>query len=133
MAQPASVVDVDIHLQHLETMRSHGGARLTTGVADDVLREFLLRDTALATAIERAYQEFTALQATHAELLALDEAEQMQRVQAGIVNFYATDAVNPYVAISAQGPWIVTLKGAVVYDGVARAFDLPLEEVDTYL
>jgi acetylornithine/succinyldiaminopimelate/putrescine aminotransferase len=37
-------------------------------------------------------------------------------IQAGIVNFYAGDAVNPYVSLAAHGPWIVTTKGAVVHD-----------------
>ncbi|MEO8162015.1 MAG: aminotransferase class III-fold pyridoxal phosphate-dependent enzyme, partial [Arenimonas sp.] len=30
--------------------------------------------------------------------------------------FYPDDAVNPYVALSARGPWVVTLKGAVLHD-----------------
>src|SRR5690606_2257698 len=29
---------------------------------------------------------------------------------------YPQDGVNPYVALAARGPWIVTLKGAVLYD-----------------
>ena len=37
-------------------------------------------------------------------------------MQAGYVNFYPDDAVNPYVALAARGPWIVTLKGAVLHD-----------------
>ena len=37
-------------------------------------------------------------------------------MQAGFVNFYAEDAVNPYVALAARGPWVVTLKGAVLHD-----------------
>jgi acetylornithine/succinyldiaminopimelate/putrescine aminotransferase len=37
-------------------------------------------------------------------------------VQEGFINFYQQDAVNPYVALAARGPWIVTLKGAVLYD-----------------
>jgi acetylornithine/succinyldiaminopimelate/putrescine aminotransferase len=37
-------------------------------------------------------------------------------VQAGFVNFYADDAVNPYVALAARGPWVITLKGAVLHD-----------------
>jgi 4-aminobutyrate aminotransferase-like enzyme len=37
-------------------------------------------------------------------------------VHAGYVNFYADDAVNPYVALAARGPWVVTLKGAVLHD-----------------
>jgi glutamate-1-semialdehyde aminotransferase len=49
-------------------------------------------------------------------LLDLDEDAQMREVQAGFVNFYAEDAVNPYVALAARGPWVVTLKGAVLHD-----------------
>src|SRR5690606_39032972 len=41
---------------------------------------------------------------------------QARRVQDGFINFYAPDTVNPYVTLAAQGPWIVTLKGAIVYD-----------------
>jgi acetylornithine/succinyldiaminopimelate/putrescine aminotransferase len=37
-------------------------------------------------------------------------------VQAGLVNFYPDDAINPYLPAAARGPWIVTLKGAVVHD-----------------
>ena len=37
-------------------------------------------------------------------------------MQAGYVNFYADDAVNPYIALAARGPWVVTLNGAVLYD-----------------
>src|SRR5262249_40898553 len=36
--------------------------------------------------------------------------------QSDFVNFYDEDAVNPYVALAARGPWVVTLKGAVVHD-----------------
>src|SRR5262249_2773637 len=50
------------------------------------------------------------------DLLKLDETEQLARVQHDFVNFYADDAVNPYVALTARGPWVVTLKGAVVHD-----------------
>ena len=32
----------------------------------------------------------------------------MRAVQAGYVNFYPDDAVNPYVALAARGPWVVT-------------------------
>ena len=33
-----------------------------------------------------------------------------------MTNFYGDDAVNPYVAASAAGPWVISLKGAVIYD-----------------
>jgi hypothetical protein len=37
-------------------------------------------------------------------------------VQAGYVNFYADDGVNPYIALGRPRPWVVTLKGAVLHD-----------------
>jgi acetylornithine/succinyldiaminopimelate/putrescine aminotransferase len=116
MAQPAEVVDTEIHLSHLGEMRAAGGKALTTGLSDAVIRQFLADDGALAAAIERAYVVYQDLKDSEPDLVALDEAAQMKRVQDGIINFYAADAVNPYVAAAAQGPWIVTLKGAVIYD-----------------
>ena len=32
------------------------------------------------------------------------------------MNFYSPATINPYVALAARGPWIVTSKGAVVHD-----------------
>lgn len=118
MAQPAKVVDTDIHLSRLEEMRNAGGSALTQGLADDILRRFLANDVdkALGRAIESAYEFFVSLRKSDPALVALDEKSQAAEIQDGIVNFYAADAVNPYVAAAAQGPWIVTLKGAVVYD-----------------
>ena len=40
----------------------------------------------------------------------------MAAIQSGLVNFYAHDAVNPYVSLAARGPWIITTKGAVIHD-----------------
>ena len=116
MAQPASMVDSGIHFARLEEMRAAPGDKLTRGIDDDTLRGFLEKEPSLAVAIERGHRLFEQLKSEEPELLALDEAEQMRRVQADIVNFYASDAVNPYVAAAADGPWIVTLKGAVLYD-----------------
>jgi len=116
MAQPANIVDSSIQLARLRDMRKHGGAALTTGLSDDVITRFLKKSPALAKAIEQAYTHFEDLRKRRPELVALDERSQIDAVQAGIVNFYAKDAVNPYVAAGAAGPWIVTLKGAVVYD-----------------
>ncbi len=116
MAQPAPVVDVEIQLAHLEEMRNAGGVALTRGLGDEVIRRFMRQDGSLAIAITRAYAVFAQLRQTEPELIAADEARQMQVIQEGIVNFYAHDAVNPYVAAAAQGPWIVSLKGAVIYD-----------------
>ena len=46
----------------------------------------------------------------------MDESELVTLLQADFVNFYAPATVNPYVAISGSGPWIVTSHGAVLHD-----------------
>ncbi len=97
-------------------MRDSGGSVLTAGLSDEVIARFLSRDPALGEAINRAHEQFLLLRESLPDLLRQDEAEQARRTQDGFVNFYAADAVNPYVALAAQGPWIVSLKGAVIYD-----------------
>lgn len=116
MVQPVNRIDADSKLALLHRMRQYGGEIRTTGLSDDAIRRFLEADPQLATAIDRAADEHQALQRSDAELLGLDEIGQARRVQDGFINFYAADAVNPYVTLAAQGPWIVTMKGAVVYD-----------------
>ncbi len=116
MAQPVNRIETDSHLARLHAMRERGGAVRTTGLTDAAILRFLGTDPQLGVAIERAAKEHEALQRTRPELLELDEAEQARQVQDGFINFYAPDAVNPYVSLAAQGPWIVTMKGAVVYD-----------------
>ena len=100
----------------LKEMREFGGAVMTVGLADDVILEFLPDHPELAVAIKRAYAGFLELQKSHADYLALDESDQISQAHAGLTNFYAEDAVNPYVAVSAAGPWVISLKGAVIYD-----------------
>ena len=102
-------------LDTLAPLRSHGQAR-TTGLTDAVVLDFAGRDPDLREAIAAAATEYARIRAEFPELLDLDEDAQATEVQSGFVNFYAADAANPYVALVARGPWIVTLKGAVVYD-----------------
>jgi acetylornithine/succinyldiaminopimelate/putrescine aminotransferase len=66
--------------------------------------------------VQAAAEQYAAIRGEFADLLDLDEQAQIEAVQAGFVNFYSDDAVNPYVALAARGPWVVTLKGAVVHD-----------------
>lgn len=106
----------DWHLACLSEMRQLGGAALTTGLAEDVIRNFLDENRQLDVAIERAHARFVELKVSHPDFLALDENDQIREAHAGITNFYAEDAVNPYVAAGAAGPWVITVKGAVVYD-----------------
>ena len=116
----AHVVDtsiIDSHLAKLNEMRSFGGPALTSGLSDDTIQDFLQNGySELSAAIEKAYASFLDYQKTHADFLALGEAEQIDEAHGGLTNFYAEDAVNPYVAAGASGPWIVSLKGAVIYD-----------------
>ncbi|WP_028838912.1 aminotransferase class III-fold pyridoxal phosphate-dependent enzyme [Thermomonas fusca] len=99
----------------LAPLRAHGKVR-TVGLDDAVILDFAARDPQLGEAIAAAAAEYARIGEEFPELLALDENAQAAQVQADFINFYAADATNPYVALAARGPWIVTLKGAVLYD-----------------
>ena len=100
----------------LAPLRARKGQRRTPGLDDATVARFAAGHPELVAAIEAAAAEFARIEADFADLLDLDEDAQAQAVQAGFVNFYPQDGVNPYVALTARGPWIVTLKGAVLYD-----------------
>jgi acetylornithine/succinyldiaminopimelate/putrescine aminotransferase len=102
-------------LDTLAPLRAHGHAR-TPGLDDAVLLDFAARDPQLAEAVAAAAAEYRRVRDEFPELLDLDEDAQRARVQSGFVNFYSQDNANPYVALAARGPWIVTLKGGVIYD-----------------
>jgi acetylornithine/succinyldiaminopimelate/putrescine aminotransferase len=103
-------------IEKLNTLRKHGGAAQTRGLADATILQFAEQDQRLSEAVDRALETFSSLQQEMPELLDLDEAAQVQSAQEGFINFYHEDAVNPYVSLAAAGPWLVTLKGAVLYD-----------------
>jgi acetylornithine/succinyldiaminopimelate/putrescine aminotransferase len=103
-------------LDQLAPLRACKGQRRTCGLDDATVQRFAAGHPDLGEAIAAAAAEFAAIRADFADLLDLDEDAQVAAVQAGFVNFYPQDAVNPYVALAARGPWIVTLKGAVLYD-----------------
>ena len=102
-------------LDILAPLRAHGHAR-TTGLDDATLARFATTHPQLGEAVNAAAAEYEAIKAEFPELLDLDENTQAERIQAGFVNFYSADTVNPYVAIAARGPWVITLKGAVLHD-----------------
>ncbi len=105
-----------VNVHSLAPLRAHKGQRLTRGLDDAALERLIGSHPDLVAAIEAAVAEHARLQAEFPDLLDLDEAEQIKAVQAGFVNFYAEDAINPYLALTARGPWVVTLNGAVLYD-----------------
>jgi len=100
----------------LAKLRRSGGAIRTHGLDDQVIERFAASDPRLEQAIDQALGVAECWSAAYPELWAADDAEQQSALQAGYVNFYADDAVNPYVALAARGPWIITSKGAVLHD-----------------
>jgi acetylornithine/succinyldiaminopimelate/putrescine aminotransferase len=100
----------------LSPLRAHRGVRRTQGLDDATVSRFAATHPTLTEAIDAAIAEYGRVRESAADLLDLDEDAQVRAVQDGFVNFYPEDGVNPYVALAARGPWIVTLKGAVLYD-----------------
>jgi len=103
-------------IEQLHTIRTAGGARTTQGLPDETVEKFAATHPALAEAIDAAVGQFEVLRAEFPEFMEKDERDQVEAIQAGLVNFYAEDAVNPYVSLAARGPWIITTNGAVVHD-----------------
>ena len=103
-------------LAPLAALRAHAGQRLTEGLDDAAIERLAAGHPDLGAAIAAAAEEYTRIKDEAGDLLELDEQAQITALQAGFVNFYADDVVVPYVALAARGPWVVTLKGAVLYD-----------------
>jgi len=103
-------------IERLAPLRNQPGTRLTSGLDDATLTALSVNHPQLIAAVDAAAEEFARVQADLGPLLAQDEQAQIDAMQDGFVNFYADDAVTPYVALAARGPWVVTLKGAVLYD-----------------
>jgi acetylornithine/succinyldiaminopimelate/putrescine aminotransferase len=103
-------------IEQLQPLRAHAGHARTSGLDDASVLRLGERFPELVAAVEAAVEQYTAIRHEFADLLDLDEQAQIDAVQAGFVNFYPEDAVNPYVALAARGPWVITLKGAVVHD-----------------
>jgi acetylornithine/succinyldiaminopimelate/putrescine aminotransferase len=100
----------------LAPLRAHAGIRLTQGLDDATVERLAESQPLLGEAIAAAGAEYARQKLEFADLLDLDERAQIEAVQGGFVNFYAQDAITPYIALAARGPWVVTLKGAVLYD-----------------
>ncbi|HEY8585457.1 MAG TPA: aminotransferase class III-fold pyridoxal phosphate-dependent enzyme [Rhodanobacter sp.] len=103
-------------INQLRELREFGGKPRTTGLDDASIERMAAHDPLLVQAVTEAVARHRELRADLADFLKLDEADQLHQAQAGFVNFYPDDAVNPYLPAAARGPWIVTLKGAVVHD-----------------
>ena len=91
-------------IEKLAVLRNHGGAVRTTGLTDEIIQDFAGRDTQLVQAVDTALESFEALVQEMPEILQMDETDQVQAVQEGFINFYADDAINPYVSLAGAGP-----------------------------
>ena len=101
----------------LESLRNLSGHRDTVGLPDEVIRQFLTSDSTLAAAIFEGITRRESLTDEFGEhMLSLPESELVEKLQFDFINFYAPATVNPYVALAARGPWIITTHGAVLHD-----------------
>ena len=101
----------------LHEIRSLVGEIDTPGLADREILSFTESDETLGRAIEEAYVRHQAMLADYPNLyVGSDERTLITELQDGFVNFYNPATVNPYVALAARGPWIVTSHGSVVHD-----------------
>ena len=97
----------------LSQMRDASGARETIGLPDDVILDFSSRDASLIQAINEAAEKQSQFSSDE---LMMSEGDLVAHLQSDFINFYAPATVNPYVAISGRGPWVVTSHGAVLHD-----------------
>ena len=118
----------------LGKIRSNTGHSDTKGLSDEVIEHFIVNDSTLFEAIDEAAERFSWLLEDYGDQLMLDEAKLVQFLQNELINFYAAPTINPYVAIAARGPWIVTSHGAVLHDnggyGMLGSGHGPVEIVD---
>ena len=103
-------------IDQLREMREFGGKPRTVGLDDASIERMAAHAPELVQAVEEALARHRELRGEFGDFLRLDEPEQLAQAQAGYVNFYPDDAINPYLPAAARGPWIVTLKGAVLHD-----------------
>ncbi|MEO9077859.1 MAG: aminotransferase class III-fold pyridoxal phosphate-dependent enzyme [Rhodanobacter sp.] len=103
-------------INQLRELREFGGKPRTTGLDDASIERMAANDPLLGQAITEAVARHHELRTDMSDFLKLDEAEQLTKAQAEFVNFYPDDAINPYLPAAARGPWVVTLKGAVLHD-----------------
>ena len=104
-------------LELLHHIRSVVGSIDTPGLTDEEIVSFLSTDSSLERAIDEAHLRHQHMANEYPDLyIGSAETELITTLQEGFVNFYNPATVNPYVALAARGPWIVTSHGAVVHD-----------------
>ena len=106
-------------LDLLNSIRNRVGpdSARTSGLSNEVVARFCKSDDKLIQAINEAVVAFDSMiEEFGMELLQMEETELISHLQSGYINFYSAATINPYIALSACGPWIITTKGAVIHD-----------------
>lgn len=104
-------------LDLLNAIRTNSGQMDTVGLSDDNIMRFSNLDSNLLEAINEASAMHSDLtKRLGKDIMHKDERSLVELLQADYVNFYAPATVNPYVALAARGPWIITSHGAVIHD-----------------
>ena len=117
MSNPRLGQSMSASLDILHSIRNRTGRSSTSGLPDDVILSFIDADPSLKIAIDEADLSFDSLcMESGIDMEAIDEDSLIHTLQSDFVNFYSAATVNPYVAISARGPWIITSHGAVIHD-----------------
>jgi len=112
-----SVEEAENALSMLHEIRQSSGKMDTVGLSDEVILQFCKNDANLITAISDGLEYHKELRNRLGnDTLLKDEVLLVKELQSDYVNFYAPATVNPYIAISASGPWIISSHGAVIHD-----------------
>ncbi len=115
--RPMQTSAVPRPLTLLHEIRSVVGDIDTPGLSDNEILSFSESDPSLGRAIEEAHARHREMVSEYPELyVGSNETTLITELQDGFVNFYNPATVNPYVALAARGPWIITSHGAVVHD-----------------
>ena len=97
-------------------MEKYCKSRNTIGLNKSVIDKFRQTDYRLGLAIDSAHKMHCSLRNKYDHILRLPEQNQIKELQENFMNFYKSDYINPYVPLSAYGPWVVTSCGAVIHD-----------------
>ena len=107
---------VEQYLQILANLNNNTPERNVVGLDQSTITSFLQFDLELQQAIKMAKEVYDNLSATEKQILTRSEDHQIEAIQDGFLNFYAATTLNPYVALAAKGPWVISSTGAVVFD-----------------
>ena len=103
-------------LSKLEQIRNNSGHARTVGLPDEVIKSCFEQFPELKEAVNEAFDSYEKLVTEFGNEISKPEEDLIISLQKDYVNFYPGPCINPYVALSAKGPWIVTSHGAILHD-----------------